>query len=243
MYVVNIKKLLNNKLTLVIFCVIVIVVILSIIIYTLSMKLNILRGTKIGDILSKLGNKNNVLNMESYYAEFELTVISNKNTNTYFIKEWYKKDIGSRLEYLDKNNSKINISIFKDKMIIKNEGQKSIMNISSYLTSYTNVISLSTFVKIYNISVKEKYCFEANSYEKVNEINIVLDNICKNKNECICEDHEIVKQISKMELRIDKNNHMPLTYTLYDNDKKECISIVYNKFDINAKMLDTIFEV
>jgi len=243
MLVLNIRNFLQNKLTLIIFSLISILIILSIVIYTLAVRTNILRGTIIDDIIGKIGEKDSIFNMHSYYTEFEITVISNKNTNTYTMKEWYKKDIGTKQEYLDSESSKVDIITTKDKTIIKNENQKNILKIDPYLTSYTNILSINTFLDIYNKSTEQSCCFTAASYEKANNINMIIDNICKNTGECKCEYMNIVKNVSKVELKLDKNTGLPLTYIVYDNDKKECISIVYNKFDINQNIDNKIFDI
>lgn len=242
MLVLNIKKIMKNKVTVVIFCLISVLVILSIVIYTLSMKLNISRGTNIKNVIERLSGKSNILDMESYYAQLEITVISNKNTNTYSMEEWYKKDVGNKVEYFDSSNFKVSILTLKDKAIIRNENQKNSLMITPYIVKYTNLLSISTFVKIYNESLKEMCCFSANSYEKLDNINMILDNVCKMGEGCNCEVYEIVKNVSKIELKLDKKTGQPLTYIVYDNDKKEQISIVYNKFDINAKIEDNIFS-
>lgn len=243
MLVFNIKKFLKNKLTIIFFSLFSLLIILSVIIYTLAMKTNILRGTIIQDILGKIGTKNSIVNMEDCYAEYEVTVISNKNTNTYNMKEWYKKDVGTKYEYLDSENSKVSIITTLDKIEIKNENQKNILTLNPYMTAYTNLLSINTFIDIYTNSVENSKCFSANSYEKVNNINMIVDNICKMKETCTCKYNNIVKNITKMELKLDKNSGLPLTYIIYDNDKKECISIVYNKFDINKNIENSIFDI
>jgi outer membrane lipoprotein-sorting protein len=72
---------------------------------------------------------------------------------------------------------------------------------------------------------------------------MIIDNVCKNIKECNCEYVSIAKNISRAELKLDKNTGLPLTYIIYDNDKKECISIVYNKFDINQDIENSIFDI
>lgn len=243
MLVLNIKSFLQNKITLIIFILFGVLIILSTIIWTLAMKTNILRGTIIDDIIGKIGEKDSVFNMQSYIADFEITVISNKNTNTYKMNEWYKKDIGTKQEYLDSEGSKVNIVTKDNKTIIKNENQKNILSLNPYLTTYTNLISPKTFLDIYNKSKEKKCCFSAASYEKGNNMNMIIDNICVNVDKCKCEYMNIVKNISKMELKLDKSSGIPLTYIVYDNDKNECISIVYNKFDINQDIDDKIFDI
>jgi len=243
MLVFNIKKFLQNKLTIIFFSLFSILIILSIIIYTLAAKTNILRGTIIQDIVQRLGTKDSIFNMADYYTEYEVTVVSNKNINTYSMKEWYKKDVGNKVEYLDSDGSKIHIITRENKITIKNENQKNILNLDPYITSYTNVLSISTFMDIYNKSIENSKCFSANSYEKVNNINMIIDNICKMKEKCTCEYKNIVKNVSKIELKLDKNSGLPLTYIVYDHNKKECISIVYNKFDINQDIKNNIFDI
>ncbi len=242
MLVLNIKNILRNKLTLVLFGLISILVILTIIVYTLAMKSNILRGTKIGDIIGRIGSDNNIINMTSYSAEFEITVKSNKNTNTYTMKEWYKKGIGTKQEYLDSSNNKVTILTLNNKTIIQNENQKNVMVLNEYITKYTNLLSINTFIDIYQKYKEKDCCFDANSYEKVNNIYMILDNSCKMGENCNCDVSEIVKNVSKIELKVDKNTGKPITYIVYDNDKKECISIVYNKFDINAEIKEKEFK-
>lgn len=242
MFVLNIKNILKNKLTILFFGIISVLIILSIIIYTLAMKTNILRGTPIGNIIGRIGKDSNVLNMTSYYAEFEITVRSNKNINTYIMNEWYKKDIGTRQEFLDSSNTKVVILTLVNKTIIQNENQKNIMMLDEYITKYTNVLSINTFLNIYSEYKNKKCCFSANSYEKVNNINMILDNTCKMGENCTCSVKDIVEQVSKIELKLDKNSGKPLTYIVYDHNKNECISIVYNKFDINADINDSVFK-
>lgn len=242
MLVLNIKKIMKNKVTIVMFCLIAVLIILSIVIYTLSMKLNIARGSSIKNVIEHLSGKANILDMDSYYAEFEMTVVSNKNTNTYNMKEWHKKGTGNKVEYVDSNGSKVSIITLNDKAIIQNENQKSSLSITPYIVKYTNLLSISTFVEIYDKSSEKGCCFSANSYEKLDNINMILDNVCKMGEECNCEVHEIVKNVSKIELKLDKKTGTPLTYIVYDNDQKEYISIVYNKFDINVKIEDNVFS-
>ncbi len=241
MLVLNIKEIMKNKVTVIIFCLISILVILSIIVYTLSMRLNIARGSSIKNIVEKLSGKSNILDMQSYYAEFEMTVVSNKNTNTYSMKEWYKEDAGSRVEYLDSSESKVIILTLKDKTVIQNENQKNSISITPNVFKYTNLANLSTFVKIYNQSLSKMCCFSANSYEKLDYINMIVDNVCEMGESCNCEEYEIVKNVSKIELKLDKNTGIPVTYIVYNNDKNEWISIVYKKFDINAKIEESVF--
>ena len=242
MFILNVKKILKNKLTIVIFGLISILVILSILVYTLAMKTNILRGTPIGNIITRIGNNHNVLNMTSYYSEFEITIRSNKNINTYVMKEWYKKDVGTRQEFIDSSNDKVNILTLPEKTIIKNENQKNIMVIDEYITKYTNLLSINTFLNIYEKYKGKECCFDANSYEKVNNINMILDNTCKMGDNCNCDVSAVVKQVSKMELKLDKNTGKPITYIIYSHNKNECISIVYNKFDINANIDENKFK-
>lgn len=243
MLVFNVKKFLQNKLTLIIFALISILIVLSTIVYTLAARTNILRGTIIDDIIGKIGQESSIFNMDSYYAEFEITIISNKNVNTYKMEEWYKKDVGTKQEYLDSEGAKVHIITLKDKTVIKNENQKNVLKIDPYISSYTNLISINTFLEIYNKSKDNPCCFTAESYEKVNDINMIIDNTCKNIDECKCEYSDIVKSVSKIELKLDINTGLPVTYVIYDHNKKESISIVYNKFEINKNIDNKIFNI
>ena len=68
--------------------------------------------------------RDNTLNISSYYAEYEATVISNKNTNTYFVKEWHKEGSGSRVEYLDAMKNTVTIVTTNEEVYISSETNK-----------------------------------------------------------------------------------------------------------------------
>ena len=70
----------KSKLILVIIC---ILIIISIFIFALNNNKKVESGNN---------DNNQILNMNSYKAQIELTIISNKNTNKYKIIKEYKKD-------------------------------------------------------------------------------------------------------------------------------------------------------
>ena len=71
----------KSKLILVIIC---ILIIISIFIFALNNNKKVESGNN---------DNNQILNMNSYKAQIELTVISNKNTNKYIILQMYMKTI------------------------------------------------------------------------------------------------------------------------------------------------------
>ncbi|MDD2627847.1 MAG: hypothetical protein PHR25_05315 [Clostridia bacterium] len=237
----NFPKLMKSKVTITVFTIIVIVLICTSIFYTICVKTELLNGTPIKNIVNKFEN-NNIFNMNSFYAEYEATIVSNKNQNSYNIKEWYKNDMGTKFEFIDSSGSSINIMFYNNKMLIQNIDQKNEMYIDPYITNATNLISIHTFLEIYNKSTKENCCFTALNYEKAHYITMILENICKKKN-CKCDYKEAFRNISKLELKVNKKTKLPITYIVYNNDKKEIISIVYNKFNINAEINKAIFDI
>ena len=58
-----------------------------------------------------------------YSAEYDLTVVSNKNVNTYFVKETYSKD-EHIFEYLDSVGERSYIIVKGDTITIKNDDKK-----------------------------------------------------------------------------------------------------------------------
>lgn len=237
----NFQKLMKSKVTITVFTIITIVLISTSIFYTICIKTELLNGTPIRNITNRFEN-NNIFNMNSFYAEYEATIVSNKNQNSYNIKEWHKNNMGTKFEFIDSNGSNIKIIFYNKKMLIQNMDQKNEMYIDQYITNATNLMSIHTFLEIYNKTTKENCCFTALNYEKAHYITMILEKICKNKN-CKCEHKEIIKNTSKLELKVNKKTKLPITYIVYNNDKKETISIVYNKFNINAEIKKTIFDI
>lgn len=176
------------------------------------------------------------LNISSYFAEYDLTVISNKNKNTYFIKEWYKENVGSRIDYLDYMKNTVSIINTHSSCYISNSGNKA-YNLTENTYDPENVISLATFINILKMDIG--CSCSRNLYDKNGKITISYE-IC-NKENCMQSDELKHMGITTMELLLEENK--PSIYTIYTGNKQEYACIVYNKFGTNIFIDDNIFNV
>lgn len=170
--------------------------------------------------------KDEQINLSKYYASFDMTVISNKNINTYVVKEWYEKDGKCTLEFLD--SMKNNVVIINENGVCTITNMDNAANIlASNVGLVDNISSFSTFIKLYNnINGKCDCTKTAHSKNGETKITINIDGLCK----CTCCNSINSKDISKLEVVIKEN--IPVTYIVYDKNKNEHISIVYNTFEI-----------
>jgi len=220
---VNIKK---KSIIIWSFCLLILVIIIAFLYIKID---NVKFGKKI--ILDS-----NVLNISSFYAEYDATVISNKNINTYFVKEWYKEGVGGKIEYLDYMGNIVSIISTPSYIYINNSNNKA--NISTnniYIED--NVLSLSTYINVFNKNIT--CACSKNIYEKDGEINIIYD-VC-NKEDCMQSSSIKHMDVDLFELNIKAN--IPITYTVYTGNKKEYACIVYNKFEVNTLIDDNIFSI
>lgn len=170
------------------------------------------------------------LNFVEYYTQYDMTVISNKNINTYNVKEWHKEDVMTKMEYLDYTKNVVTITLQNDECSISNSGNVAKLVINN-MTNNKNIASLSTFGYLYNLNCDSCKC-DKTQHIKDNEI-IVAINF---KNGCHCGCCKIVEDIGISKLELIFVDGMPKNYTIYDKNKKEYISIVYNTFDKDSKL-------
>lgn len=233
-------------------------VILFLAIYTVNKVSKISNGDGIKSILEFMGGKeDNIFNMISYEADYTMVVVSNKNTNSYNIKEIYS-DGKTKYEYLDSTNSKVVITINKDKVKVQNENQKNVLIQDFKNVGLNNSISISTFLELYKnkkgVNANNKAQGDELAYMEGLEINEYLKNgylriIMKAKHHEIngMTDSEsfknMFKDISSIELEIEKKTKLPSTYVVYNKNKKQVVSIIYNKFNINPKIDNKVFDI
>lgn len=179
------------------------------------------------------GNVADIQSISSYYLEYDMTVISNKNINTYFVKEWYKENIGSKFEYLDYMKNTFSIVLNKDSCYIKNSGNKAYI-LTQNIYENENISSLSYFMKMWkdscnckkegtNKNDENRYVIKATNNDNCN-LKEVLDNL----------------KVDKLELVLKENKL--LTYTIYSSGE-EYISIVYRKQELNCNIDDSAFSI
>lgn len=173
-----------------------------------------------------LDNKNSIQNISSYYAQYDMTVISNKNINTYFVKEWYVKNLGSKFEYLDYMKNKVCIIVKDDKCYIKNSGNKAYL-LTKNLHNNKNISSLSFFIDMYNNNCN---CIK-NTITKSEKV--VYNIKISNKDNCYMSN--VLQDLSVTTFELTTKSSLPFTYIIY-NKEKEYISILYRSIELNKKI-------
>ncbi len=164
----------------------------------------------------------NILNMQSYNADVEIKIISNKNENTYKMKQQsikeqqYKQTLQSPAKIegmeivfdnnkLEVRNTKLNLS--------------KIYNEYKYLSE--NALLLSTFINEYKTG---------NEVKKIdNGDEIVLELKVKDEN-----NKYMKKYIKYKTLYIDKNTGKPTKMEIKDIAQKVLVYILYNEIKING---------
>ncbi|MDD2376181.1 MAG: hypothetical protein PHD15_02945 [Clostridia bacterium] len=240
MHVFNISFFVKNKLYVVVILAILIAFILIYVSFYSVIKSPIDNSLKQSDIF--IGN--------SYFAEYEITDISNKNRNIYVMNEIYKKDgINEyfKFGYKDILGNDISYIVCNDRVKIENTSQISSYIINSNNFKKTNLFSLATYIDIINnIDSIKCMCLNVTEEEAIKKYELILD---KQIHDTICTTEGICKysdlfsnglKLSKIELTISDNK--PIDIMVYSNDNNVYINIKFIKFELNNEISDDIFE-
>ena len=161
---------------------------------------------------------NNILNMKSYEADVTIEITSNKNKNTYKLKQQNIGDKAYKQIIEEPRNLEWMEIIFKDNNLeIKNTK----LNINKIYENYKyiaeNELILTSFVKDYNPQ---------------NEIKMEED-----ENQIILE-VKIKKELNRYEkykkLYINKETGLPIKMEIKDDTQKTLVYILYNEIKING---------
>lgn len=164
-----------------------------------------------------ISNKENLFNVEEYEAQYTITINSNKNTNTYKVKEItnllqneYTYIIDDMLN-INVTNNQINISKYNI------DYKYAIEKMSDYGNS--NLMSFSSIINIVN-GIKN---------------NTILGNIKKIENDGnivykIHTNDEIVQNIKDIDIEMSKNEDKINQIKIYNLDGKEQYLIVFESF-------------
>ena len=164
-----------------------------------------------------ISNKGNLFNIEEYEAQYTITINSNKNTNTYKVKEItnllqneYTYIIDDMLN-INVTNNQINISKYNI------DYKYAIEKMSDYGNS--NLMSFSSIINIVN-GIKN---------------NTILGNIKKIENDGnvvykIHTDNEVVSNIKDIDVEMSKNEDKINQIKIYNLDGKEQYLIVFESF-------------
>ena len=193
---------------------------------SIFLMLKVINKIKNGEILTKKID----LSFTEYYTQYDMTVISNKNINTYNVKEWHKEEVITKLEYLDYMKNIVTITLQNNECSISNSGNIAKLVINN-MAENKNIASLSTFGYLYGLNCNGCKCSKTH-HIKDNETIVAISF----KEGCICGCCEIVKDIGISKLELILIGGKPKNYTIYDKNKKEYISIVYNTFEKNSKI-------
>ena len=164
-----------------------------------------------------ISNKENLFNVEEYEAQYTITINSNKNTNTYKVKE-----ITNLLqnEYTYIIDDILNINITNNQINISKyniDYKYAIEKMSDYGNS--NLMSFSSIINIVN-GIKD---------------NTILGNIKKIENDGnvvykIHTNDEIVQNIKDIDIEMSKNEDKINQIKIYNLDGKEQYLIVFESF-------------
>lgn len=190
-------------------------------------------------------DKTSLFNIKGYHAEYELVVFSNKNQNSYYIKEWYLNDNENesfKLEFENESKEKVTYFLTKNTLNISSDMQLSSFNLDSYNIDKKNLISISTFLELYgkvlSVSEENKIKIENKNIDNTKHYIIHIDKANnQNVSQIFAEYEDILSDglnISKIELVVNDKNK-PIEYYVFDDKQNVIIGIKYTKFDIINK--------
>ena len=202
----------NKKIILIIAIVLVILIAILII-----FKNNSAKNLKIGNNSCSQEIVNYILNLNSYEAEIEVEINSNKTTNKYVIKQKYTNNGNSSQEIVEPKEIQ-GLRIEKENNKITLENSK--LNLSTTYENYEylsdNCMDLSSFVENYKQDEK------ANYEEKDDQIIMKVKDNSENK------------KISNKILYIDKKTAKPTKMEVMDDNQNITICIIYKEVNVNS---------
>ena len=178
---------------------------------------NAYKTSKTGNTIIKSSNDlaEYILNINSYEAEIEMQVNSNKNISKYVIKQKYTEPNIFKQEVLEPSNIQ-GVTITHDGNNIKLENTK--LNLTKIYENYEyladNFLDLKYFIEKYKENNDSEY------EEKENEI-IMKTNIENNE------------YIQKARLYVSKESKLPTKLELMDKNEKNIVYILYKEIKIN----------
>ena len=191
----------KNKL--IIFFILAIIIVFTIIFYLINIKK-----------IEIVNNDNNqILNMNSYKAKIEVTVVSNKNTNKYKMTQEYKKGEYCMQEVEEPENIRgVRIEYSNNTLSLKNTNMDLTNIYENYKYMAENNLFLNEFIDDFNNS--------SNSKHEENENEIILSTDCKTQEN---------KYQVKKKLTIDKKTNKPKKLEVQDINQNITVYILYNE--------------
>lgn len=158
-----------------------------------------------------------ILNIGEYEANIVVTVSSNKNENTYKIKQKSRENY-SYQETLDEDMQKIIVENINGKIIIKNNTLQLEKIYESYDYVLENTLYLSSFIEEYKTSEEKEISEDSNYY-------IIKIKLKENKN----------KYNAFKTLYINKETSQIEKLEIEDINKNRTIYILYKEITINSQ--------
>lgn len=155
-----------------------------------------------------------ISNISEYHSKIEVTVTSNKASNTYMLEQDYKDGVEQQIVKEPKNIEGLLITKNGNELKIEDTNLNITKIISNYEYLSDNCLDLSSFVKEYKENQEQLY------EEKDNYIIMKLNRVGENK---------YTKQ--KL-LFIDKNTYIPMKMQIKDANNNTRIDIKYNEINI-----------
>ncbi len=197
---------------------------------------------KDGNGTINIDDNTDIFNMLAYYTEYTVTINSNKNTNIYSVKEWYKSNDGKesfKFETGNEQGDKITYLIEDGLVKITNSNEVSEFAMSEYIVKKNNLMSIQTFITLFNeIKIREDIsCCKADIIEEEEVINYKItfsDKECEIYKEYM-DMIEGGKGVLGLELITKRDDGTPLELIVYNKENQGYIDITYNLFEITKK--------
>ena len=178
------------------------------------------------DIYEKIHKHYNKL--ESFSADVDLTVFSNKTENRYFVSQKFKNPNMYFTRVTDEAGT------FSVTTVTNQDKTKTVADGSEYSltvpgSEYVNLLFINNFLKAYYMCEETSISVDSSltkSDKTLFSISLLNDDLC-------------IKEIS---LSIDNKTLSPDTLTAYDKDNKKLFVATFSNFIYNDKIDDTIFN-
>lgn len=221
------KSKINNK------TILITILVLLIVSFLIGMKFlnkNYYNSEKIGNNMSIKEIEKTILNINSYKAEIEVTIKSNKNENKYKLYQEVKD--GKEMQKV------IEPEILKGTEIIYENGNLQIkntqINASKIYTNYPyiakNELFLSDFLKNFNESSNKEIKKEENKI-----VFILRNGKIYNQEQILTieKNNSINNENKPQNTNQNDNNKMKMTMQIIDSNNNTKIYIIYNKIEFN----------
>ena len=237
MYIKNIKLTINKDKRLWVIMFIALIIATVLVFYSIF---KILKGN------INIQNKETIFSLNSYDAEYKAVIKSNKNQNTYKIKEEYLQEEKTgkemfRFEIIDDNNLKF-ISLYDGESIkIVSDSQIGNFILENYEVNKENLLSIATFISLYNNvmnGLSEDFLVRIEE-EDIRTIYKLI--VKKTENQVNNTKLSFLKSVSILELIVNEESNLPMELVIYDNSNNMYIDVIYEKFDINPKFEEKLF--